>query len=202
MRACNTLGQQGGGCRLYCNNLHRRVLFLQIFAYACDCAACADACNENIYLAIGICPDFGACGFIMRRRIGRVHKLSCNEGIGDFLCQLLRLFHCTLHAQLALCQHQLRTKGRHQQSAFHAHAVRHNDDCTIASCRRHQCQTNACVAACGLNDGCALLQDACLFRILHHALCDTILRTAAGVQRFYLCQQSCARFLFNLCQLQ
>ena len=56
VRAALAGGQDRRGIRLNGNNLDVRVLVLQVLAGAGDGAAGADACNEDINLAIGLLP--------------------------------------------------------------------------------------------------------------------------------------------------
>lgn len=58
MRARLAAGENRGGSRFHRDNLNIGVLRLEVRAYTGERAARADACNENIELAVRVCPDF------------------------------------------------------------------------------------------------------------------------------------------------
>ena len=60
------------------------VFLFEIFGNAADSAACADTRHEVINLSGGLLPDFGAGGFIVGTRIGRVKILVGLEAAGNF----------------------------------------------------------------------------------------------------------------------
>ena len=204
MAAGSAFCQQRRGSGFHADDLHIGILFSQITAYTSDGAAGTNACYKNIHFAVGIFVDFRTCGFIMCLRVCRVIKLSGNECTGDFFCQFFRFGNGTSHAFCTFCQHQFRTKSRHEQTAFHTHAVRHNDDGSIASCRCHNCQTNARIAAGRFDDGSACFQNAFCFCVFHHFLCHRVFGTAAGVQKLHFCQNCCIQIMdfFQVCQFQ
>ena len=128
----SALAQHGGGGGLHSHHLDIGILALEVLANAGHGAAGANACHKDIYLTIGILPDLGAGGLDVCLRVGGVHELAGDKGIGNLLCQLIGLGNGTLHALGTLAQHQLCTVGLHQLAALHAHGLGHHDDDAVA----------------------------------------------------------------------
>ena len=204
MRTCNALAQHGRRGRLHGNHLDVRVLALQILAHAGDGAAGADAGHKNVHLAIGILPDLGAGGLDVCLRVGRVHELAGDEGIGDLLCQLICLGNGTLHTLCAFAEHQFCTIGLHQLAALHAHGLGHHDDDAVALGCRHSRQTDAGVAGGGLDDDGAFLQQALFLGIIDHLFGDAVLDGTSRIEVFQLGNDMGRQLLllFDVGQLQ
>ena len=66
VRARNTCREHCRGLRLNRNDLYAGLLVFQILADARDGAAGADACDEDIDLAVGVFKDLGTRGLIVR----------------------------------------------------------------------------------------------------------------------------------------
>ena len=204
MGARRALAQHGRGSGLNSNHLYLGVLALQIFAGAGNGAAGAHACHKNIHLAIGILPDLRPRGGLVGSGIGRVHKLAGNKGAGGNCGQLLGLGDSALHALCAIAQHQLGAVCLHQLAALNAHGFGHYNDNAIAPGCCHAGQANARVAAGGLNDHTARLQQALGLGIIDHGLGHTILHRTGGIKIFQLGQQSGLQvfLLFDMRQFQ
>ena len=152
MTACSALCQQWRRCWFHTNHLYIWLLFFQISAYTCQCTTSTNPCNKNIHFSICILVNFWTCCFIMCLWIACIVELSWYKRIWNFFCQFFRLCNRASHTFCAFCQNQFCTKSSHQQSAFHTHAIWHNDDCFISSCCRHHRQTNPCISACWFDD--------------------------------------------------
>ena len=204
MRARNALAQHRGGRRLNRNHFHVRVLLLQILAHAGDRSARADARHKEIHSAVGILPDFRAGARLMHSRVRRVHKLPRNKAVRNFRRQLVRLGNRALHALRAFAEHQLRAVGLHQLAALDAHRLRHHNDDAVAACRRDGRQADARVAGGRLDDDAARLERALSFRIVNHALRNTILDRTGGIEILQLGQNMCVQvfLLLDVGQLQ
>ena len=61
---------------LYGDDLHVRVLLLQVFGNTRYGAACSYTCHEDVYLAIGVFPNLRTCSGVMLGWVGRIDKLS------------------------------------------------------------------------------------------------------------------------------
>ena len=191
MRAGRSLGQDGRTGRLNRDDVHVRVLRLQIFARARNGAAGADARNENIDGAIRILPDLRAGRGAVDGGVGRIRKLAGQEAAGRLRGDLLRLGNGTLHALRAVRQDELRAISLEQVAALDAHGLRHGQDDAIAARGRHGGKADAGVAARRLDDDSARLQQAALLGIVQHGTGDAVLYTARGVKIFDLGQQVC-----------
>ena len=177
---------------------------LKVLTHAGDGAAGADTCHKDIYLPVGILPDFGAGGDPVDGGIGGVHKLAGNEAVRNFLCQLLSLGDGTLHTLGTFRQYQLRAVGLHELAALHAHGFGHDDDDAIAPGGGDGSQTDAGVAGGGFNDDAAGLQQTLLLRVVDHSLGDAVFHGACGVEVFQLGKdlRFQTQFLLNVYQLQ
>ena len=175
--------------RLDRDDLHIRVLRLQVFPGAGDRAAGTDARDEDIHITVGVLPDLGTGGQLVRLRVGRVDELSRNEAVRDLTRQFFRSGDGALHALRSFGQDELRTVCLHELSALDAHRLRHGDDDPVASGRRDRRQTDARVAAGRLDDRAALFEQAFFFRIFDHLLRNTVFDAAGRVEVLQLGEQ-------------
>ena len=126
--------------------------------------------------------------------IRRIIKLSHNHRTFYLSVQLLRFCNRALHPFLSVRQYKLRSVCLQQRPPLHAHAVRKRQNRPVPLCRRHARQTNAGIAACGLNNGGAFLQDALFFSVFYHIERHSVLHTACRIQIFQLCENHCVRY--------
>ena len=187
MRTCGTLGEDRGAFGLYRDDLDLGIPGFQIFAYAGDGAAGADACDKNVDRAVGVVIDLGTGGGTMDRGVRGVDELTGDEAAFDLCGKLISLGDRALHALRAVCQHQLRAVCLHQLAAFHGHRLGHHDDDAIALSRGDCRKSDTGIAGGRLNDHGAFLQKSLLLRVVDHRLRDTVLDGACGVEILQLC---------------
>ena len=191
MASCDAGGKHGGRGGLYGNDLDRWLLCFEVFAGAGDRTARADAGDEDIYLSVGVLPNFRTGGLKMRLRVGGIDELSGKEAVGDLLCQLLGFGDGALHALGALRQDELSAVSLHQLPAFDGHRFGHHDDDPVASCRSDGGKSDACVAGGRLNDDAAGFQLAGCLGIVDHGLGNAVLDGAGRIEVFKLCINLC-----------
>ena len=146
------LGEKGRGGRLYGNNLDLRVLLFQKSPNTGNGSTGANTCNKNVKASLRILPDFRTGGAIMRHGIGSVIELIGNETVGNLSGEGLCFFNGPCHAQCTGSQNHLGSICTHQQSALHAHGIRHDNDGPIASGRSNCSKTNSGISGGGLYD--------------------------------------------------
>ena len=122
-----------------------------------------------------------------------VYKLPGQEAVGDLLTQFLRPGDGAAHALPARGEFQLGAVGLHQLAAFLAHGIRHNDDGSVPSGRRHGGKADAGIPGGGLNNDGIRLQQPLFLGIVQHGLCHPVLYRACGVQIFQLQQKPCLK---------
>ena len=91
-------GENRGSRRLDRNDLHVRILGLQVAICAGNRAAGANARDKNVDLALGIPPNLRASRRLMNCRIRWIGELTRNERVGNLACELLSLGDSPLHA--------------------------------------------------------------------------------------------------------
>ena len=79
MRAFFAARKDWRGIWFNCDDLEVRVLLFEHFPNACDRAAGAYTGDQDIYLTVGIAPDFFCRGVAVNFRIGRVFELLQNQ---------------------------------------------------------------------------------------------------------------------------
>ena len=186
MRARNTLAQNGGGGGLDGDDLDVGVLLLEELARAGQRAAGADAGDKDVDLPVGVLPDLGAGGLIVRLGVRGVDKLAGDEASRRLRGDLFSLGDGTLHALCAVGENELCAVGLHQLAALDAHGLGHDDDDAIAACGGHGCKADAGIAGGRLDDDGVGLQLAACLSVIKNGLGDTILDGACGVEVFEL----------------
>ena len=68
MAAGRTLTQHRRGRRLHGHHLYIGILALEVFANTGNCTAGAHTCHKDVHLAVGILPNFGACGGLVDKQ--------------------------------------------------------------------------------------------------------------------------------------
>lgn len=90
----------------------------------------------------------------------------------------------TVEARLRRCAHDFGPQGAQGVHLLVGHLLGHDDDAAVAACRGRHGYADAGVAARGLEDGAAGLEDALLLGVQHHPVPDPVLDRAPGVQVF------------------
>ena len=162
---------------------------LDVARHAGDGAAGADAGDEHVDGAIGVVPDFGAGGLLVDGRIGGILELLGQEiflgvGGGDVLGARDGAF----HAFGAGGENQVGAQSGQHAAAFDAHGLRHGEGELVAARGGDIGQGDAGVAAGGLDDFDAGLEQAALFGIPDHGGADAALDGVGGVAAFDLGQ--------------
>ena len=186
VRPCHACGQNRRCLGLHGHDLHVRILGFQEFSRAGNGTAGADACDENIDLAVSVGPDLGAGRLKMRLGVRGVHKLAGDKAVRNFLCKLVCLRDRALHALCALGKHQLRAVGLHQLAALDGHGLGHDDNNAVSARGSDGGKTDARVAGGRLNDDRALLQKTLLLCVVNHRLGDAVFDRARGIEVFKL----------------
>ena len=81
----DTGGKDGGGLRLDGDDADGRISLPEVATHTCDGTAGADPCHKGIHLPIGILPDLWASGSSVDSWIGRIDKLTWDEGSFDLI---------------------------------------------------------------------------------------------------------------------
>ena len=182
VRAGLALREHGARRRLDGDDMHARILLLEITADTRQRAARADARDERRDLAVRVLPDFRARRRLMRRRVRLVRELRGDERMRRRLRELLRLCDGALHALAAIREDDLRTVGLEQIAALDAHRLRHREDGAVAAGRRDRGEADARVARRRLDDDAARLELALFLRLIDHRLRDAVLDRASRVE--------------------
>ena len=121
-------------------------------AHAGDGAARANACHQDIGLAIGIAPDLLGGGAAVDLGVGGVLELHWDEVARVSGSQLFGLADRAVHAFAAGGQDQLGAVGAQQDAALFAHRVWHGEHALVTLGRAHHGQGDASVTAGWLED--------------------------------------------------
>lgn len=105
--------------------------------------------TKKIDAAVGIAPELGAGGEIVRLGICGIVKLCGDEAPRCCRRQFLRALHGARHALRRRRQHQLRAIGFEQIPTLHAHALRHGEDHAVALGCCDGCQADTGVTEVG-----------------------------------------------------
>ena len=118
-------------------------------------------------------------------RIGGVVELRQDEAVRRLAKKFICLGNCALHPVGAGGQHDLRAKCEQQYAALQAHGLGHGEDEAIALDGRDECETDARVAAGGLDQRRLAGGDlASLLGRFNHGQTDTVFNAAQGVLAF------------------
>ena len=198
MGACSTLGKHRRASRFNSDNLHVRILGLEVFTHACHRTTGTDTGNKNINFTIGVFPNFRTGGGLVGCRVCRVHELARNKAVRDFLGEFIGLFDSALHALGAFGQHEFCAVSLHNLAAFHAHGFGHHDDDAVATCCSDRCKTDTGVARSRFDNHGTLLELTALFCFVNHRLCNTILHGTGGVEVFELSKNLGSEAFFDM----
>jgi len=148
--------------------LHVRVLLLEVLARAGDRAARADACDERGNFAVCALPDLGTGGAVVEVGVRGVLELLEDHRAGRRVAKFARLGDRALHAGRAGRQDDFRTVCGRELAALDRHRLGHGEDEVISLHRAHEREAHAGVAARRLDDRRAGLERAVLLRRLDH----------------------------------
>ena len=190
--------------RLYCYDLHARVLFLEKSTCTGDRSACSYTCDEDINFTVEVFPDLGTCRCLMHGRVCRVGELRWDQAVRDLLVKFFCFCDRALHALRAFRKNEFCAVSLHELSSFDGHRVRHYDDRSVSSCCCYSSKTDTCVTGCRLDDRCCWLQDTLCLCVIEHRLCDTVLDGSARIKVLQFCEYlcNCAGRLFKMCQFE
>ena len=181
----------------------RRDLF-EIAAEAGEGAPRPDPDDHGIEVVLHLLPKLGACGGLVRFRIGRVGELVDVDGVwdvgGDALSHVLVVVRVAL-ADVRAGDPHIDAEAAQVLDFLPRHLVRHHQHQAIALEDAHLGETEAGVAGGGLDDGPAWLQPPVLLRRLNHGQGDPVLDRAAGVGVLELHEQAAGSDV-ELIQLQ
>lgn len=111
----------------------------------------------------------------MDLRIGRVHELTGDDGIGDLLRQFIRFGDRSLHPFGTFGEDEFRTVRLDEFAAFDGHGLWHHDDDPVSPCGRDGCQCYPRVAGRGLDQHGVLVYLAARLEVVDHGLGHTVL---------------------------
>ena len=120
----------------------------------------------------------------MHGRVGRIDELSQDDGTRGVLTEFFRLGDGAFHSFGARGEHDLCAESLEQVATLDAHRVGHRQDCVVALGTGNPGESDAGVAAGGLDDGGAGLEVAGALGVLDHGEGDAVLDAAAGVEQF------------------
>ena len=132
----------------------------------------------------------------MNIRVRGVYKLAGNEGMGNFLGQLLGSCDRAGHSLCAFGQNKLCTVCFQQISAFNTHGFRHRQNNAIAVRSRHRSQADTGVSAGRLNDDRLGIQQPLFLSVFDHRLGNSVLYTSGWIKIFQLTNHSCLQLVF------
>ena len=160
VRAGGALRQQRRVGGLDGDDLRAGDALLQHLADTGDRAARADAGDEVVDLAVGVADDLLGRGLAVDARVRLVLELLGEDGARDLGDELLGLGDRALHSAGRIGEHELGAVRLQQQAALDRHRRRHREDDAVAAGGADHGERDAGVAARGLDDGAAGLQQA------------------------------------------
>ena len=181
MGANATLGEQRGVLRLNRNNLHVRVLLLQVLTGTGDGAAGANTRHENVDLTVGCFPNLGAGGVVVNGGVRLVGELGRQDSVLGGRNDFLSLLHSAAHTLGTGGQHNLSTVSAQQHATLSRHGLRHGQDDAVTASSTHHSQRNTGVTGSALNNGAAGLQRTRLLSSVNDGATDTVLNRTSGV---------------------
>ena len=134
--------------------------------------------------------------------VGRVVELAGHPGRGQGAQQLLRLGDGALHALGAGGQLQPGAQCGEQVAPLQAHGLGHGEDDLIALDGGDIAQAHAGVAAGGLHDNGARLEQTLGLRVLNHVLGGPVLGGGKGIEALQLGQQGGGQVVGGFVPLQ
>ena len=178
--------KHGRTFRLHGHGADVRVAFLQIFRRARQGAARSHARHDAVEAAVGIEPQLGPGGAVVRFGVVGVGELPHDDAVFMFAVQLLGLVDGALHPQSAGREHDLGAVGGKQLAALFAHGLGHGQNQRIALYCAHARQPDARIAAGRLDEQGIFADLASLFQAADHVQGGAVFHAARGVQIFQL----------------
>ena len=153
--------------------------------------------------AVGLTPDLGACGAVVRFGVARVEVLVGLIGARHLTGQpvrdrVVRLRRVALDVGGA--DHHLGAVRAQQADLLRRHLVGHDEDHLVALDRRGHRKPVAGIAGGGLDDGASRAQQSTALRVLEHREPDAVLDAAARVELLELGQDQRPEPLGDLAQ--
>ena len=146
-----TAGQNGAVGRFDGDDAEIAFAGFEHFSDACECAACADAGNQNIDLAIGVIPDFFGGGTTVDFGVGGVAELLEHVGSGGGVYNFLGALDAARHAFGTGGEFEFGPIGSEHSAAFGAHGFGHGEDEAVAFGRCDHGEGNPCISRGGFD---------------------------------------------------
>ena len=197
MRSGCALREDRRACGFYGDDLHVRVLRLQVFTDTGDGSARANASDEYVDLAVSVLPDLRAGRGDVSLRVSDVRELARDETVRSLLRELLSLRDGALHALRALGEDKLRAVRFEKRPALNAHCLRHREYDAIASRSGDRRETDAGIAAGRLDNDGSGLQKTLRLGVIDHRARDTVLDASRRIKILELCENGRAELLFG-----
>ncbi len=115
-----------------------------------------------------------------------IRELIGHKGIRRFAHNLARFFHRAHHPLIHRSQNHLSAIRLEDLKPLIRHRIRHDEDHAVTLDRAHHGKPNPRIAARGLHDHRAGLENAPPLRLLHHVETDPVLDAAARIERLKL----------------
>ena len=145
VRTSRALGKHRRRFRFNCDNLHIRILGLEVFTDTRDRSTSTYACDENVNLAIRVFPNFRTRRCLVGGRVCRVHELTRDKAVRNFLREFCCASDCTLHALSTFGENDFCTVGLDELATFNTHGFRHHDDDAVAASGGDRSKTDTSV---------------------------------------------------------
>ena len=143
--------------------------------------------DEGVEAAADRVEDLQRGRLPVRLGVRRVLELLGHEILRMLAEELAGGVHRARHPLDRRREVELGAEARQEALPLDAHVVRHRQDQPVALDRRRHRQADAGVAAGGLDDRRARLQEAASLGVIEHGDGDAVLDAPAGVQRLELC---------------
>ena len=184
-------GEDGGLSRLHRHHADGGVLLLQIAARASDGAAGTHSRHQHVHAAVGVPPQLGTGGLVVGPGVGGVVELVGHPRAWGALQQLLRPLNGAAHTPGPFGEHQLRPQSGQQAAPLLTHGLRHGEHHPVAPLAADVGQGHAGVAAGGLHNHRAGLEQAPLLGVQNHVKACPVLGGGQGVKALQLGQHPC-----------
>ena len=194
MRASLATGKKWGLCRLNRNDLNVGLKFLQDSTHTRHCSTCANACNEDINVLVGIAKNLFCSRTTVHGGVCRIGELGGDDGSGTGIADALSFCDSGGHSTLGVGKDQFRTKGTNKNAALKAHRGRHNNDNFVTACCTDHRECNAGISRGRFNNGSARLELSGCLCCINNGTSDTILDGRSGVESLDFCDDFRATF--------
>ncbi len=171
--------------RIDAYDLNVGILFLEISSDAANRSPCTHAGDEVGDFSLGVFPNFGTGGAVMRLGVHRIFVLVRVEGVGDFARELFRdgiVAAGILGLDSGGADDHFGAEGFQEINLFARLLVRNGKDDFVAADCGDQCEAHSGVAGSSFDDCAAGLEQAFALSFVNHPDADAIFHRAAGVQ--------------------